>query len=253
MGSPKLLLEQLEQAAFAEQRIGFLAQLAGLFGALGRTRHHSNPPEYKNPAAIDGRVSEIGKRLAAIIRLGLFGLGLGGCAAAAAAAAAASAASFSAISRARASAAATFSASRAALASSGGIALAGFDLLGAGVGQFEDTRRLTATIAQVVELGATHLAALQHFDAVDVGRQHGEHAFHAFAVGNLADGEALVEPGAGAGDDDAFIGLEAFLLAFANLHPHLDGIAMGEIGVVGLGGEAVELLFLELGNDIGHA
>src|SRR5436190_19895439 len=44
-----------------------------------------------------------------------------------------------------------------------GIALAGLDPLGAGVGRFENTGGLTAAIAQVVELGATHLAALQDF------------------------------------------------------------------------------------------
>src|SRR5690606_23787435 len=49
----------------------------------------------------------------------------------------------------------------------GGLTLIGLDALGAGIGRFEDTRRLAATIAQVIELGSPHLAALEHFDAVD--------------------------------------------------------------------------------------
>src|SRR6478735_8847392 len=45
-----------------------------------------------------------------------------------------------------------------------GSALDGLDLLGARIGRFENTSRFTATIAQVVQLGATHLAALENFD-----------------------------------------------------------------------------------------
>ena len=52
----------------------------------------------------------------------------------------------------------------------------------------------------------------------DQRRVERKHAFHAFAVGNLADGEALVEPAAVARDNDAFIGLNARALAFLHLH-----------------------------------
>src|SRR6185437_380505 len=134
----------------------------------------------------------------------------------------------------------------------GGFALAGLDLLGAGRGRLEDTGRLAATVAQVIELGAADLAALQDLDAVEIGAQHREDALDALAVGNLANREALVEAVAGAGDDDALIGLQALFFAFTNLHPDLDGVAMGEIGVAGSRRQRVVLLFIELGNDIGH-
>src|SRR5690606_28739564 len=96
----------------------------------------------------------------------------------------------------------------------GGLTLIGLDALGAGIGRFEDTRRLAATIAQVIELGAPHLAALEHFDAIDHRRVDREHAFHAFAIGNLADRETLHDPRARTRDHHAFIGLDAFLFAF---------------------------------------
>src|SRR3569623_33103 len=110
----------------------------------------------------------------------------------------------------------------------GGFALAGLDLLGAGRGRLEDTGRLAAPVAQVIELGAADLAALQDLDAVDIGAQHGEDALDALAVGNLANREALVEAVAGAGDDDALIGLQALYIASADLHPHLDGVAVSD-------------------------
>src|ERR1700704_6950435 len=78
----------------------------------------------------------------------------------------------------------------------------------------DDAGRLAAQIAQVIQLGAAHLAATHHFDRVDHRRHHREYAFHAFAVGNLANGEALVEPAAGTANANAFIGLHAGALAF---------------------------------------
>src|SRR5215217_8861476 len=56
-------------------------------------------------------------------------------------------------------------------------ALAGFDLLGTRIGRFENTSRFTATIAQVVQLGATDLAALEDFNRSHVRGVEGEHAF----------------------------------------------------------------------------
>src|SRR5689334_13501844 len=73
----------------------------------------------------------------------------------------------------------------------------------------DDAGRLAAQLAQVIQLGATDLAAAHHLDRVDHRRHHGEYALDAFAVGNLADGEALVEPAAGTANADAFIGLHA--------------------------------------------
>src|SRR5258707_9990448 len=81
----------------------------------------------------------------------------------------------------------------------------------------DDASRLAAQLAQVIKLGATDLAAAHHLDRVDHRRHHREYALDAFAVGNLANGEALVEPAAGTADADAFIGLHAGALAFDHL------------------------------------
>ena len=63
-----------------------------------------------------------------------------------------------------------------------------------------DTRRLAAPIAQVIELGAAHLAATHDLDGVDVRRIDREDALHALAVGDLANGEALLETAALTGE-----------------------------------------------------
>src|ERR1700761_182209 len=73
----------------------------------------------------------------------------------------------------------------------------------------DDAGRLAAQIAKIIKLGATHLAATHHLDRVDHRRHHREDALDAFAVGNLANGKALVEAATGAADADAFIGLHA--------------------------------------------
>src|SRR6478609_5416403 len=120
----------------------------------------------------------------------------------------------------------------------GGLAL---DALG-------DTGRLSATIAQIIELGAAHEAAADDLDGIDVGRIDREHALHAFAVRDLADREALLEAGAGAGDADALIGLHAAALAFLDLHVDDDGIAGLKVRN-GLA-ELLDVLFVELLDDI---
>src|SRR5260370_31067418 len=89
----------------------------------------------------------------------------------------------------------------------------------------DDAGRLAAQIAQVIQLGAAHLAAAHHRDRVDHRRHHGEYAFHAFAVGNLANREALIEPAAGAADADTFIGLHARTVAFDDLDVDDHGVA----------------------------
>src|SRR5215211_1011287 len=69
-----------------------------------------------------------------------------------------------------------------------------------------DTGRLTATVAQVVQLGATDGAAAHDLDGLDVRRIDREHALDAFAVGDLADREALVEAATRTGYADALVG-----------------------------------------------
>src|SRR5215204_2529558 len=108
-----------------------------------------------------------------------------------------------------------------------------------------DTRRFAAQIAEVIELGAAHLAAAHELDRVDHRRQQREHPLDALAVGNLADREALVDAVAGAADADALIGLDAGALAFDHLDVDDHGVARLEVRNILAGGEPVGLLLVE--------
>src|SRR5262249_47966580 len=85
-----------------------------------------------------------------------------------------------------------------AAAAAGGRALA-ILLLG-------DARRFAAPRAQVIELGAAHLAAADHLDGIDHRRVEREHALNPLAVRDFPHREVLVEPAAGAADAHAFVG-----------------------------------------------
>src|SRR5690606_1000754 len=93
-----------------------------------------------------------------------------------------------------------------------------------------DPGRLAATVAQVIQLGATDDAATLHFDGVDVRRQDREATLHAFTKRNLADREGLVHAAAVTGDADAFERLDAFALAFLDAHVDAQGVARLEFG-----------------------
>src|SRR3569623_1411742 len=103
-----------------------------------------------------------------------------------------------------------------------------------------DARRLAGTAAQVIELGATHRALADHFDAVDVRRIEREDALDALTERNLADSEvaahALVRPR----DAHALVILHAGACAFDHLDADLQRIAGTEIGNI--------LRFVELGD-----
>ena len=116
------------------------------------------------------------------------------------------------------------------------------------VGALGDAGRLSAAVAQVIELGATDLAAADDLDRIDQRRVDREDALDALAVGDLADREGLVQPAAGARDADALVGLDAGALAFDHLHVDHDGVAGLEIRD-GLA-ERGDLLALELFDDV---
>src|SRR5262249_4760317 len=118
------------------------------------------------------------------------------------------------------------------------------------LGLVGDAGRLAAQIAQVIELGAAHLAAADQLDRVDHRRQHGEHALHALAIGDLAHREALVDAAAGAADAHAFIGLHAGAIAFDHLDVDDHGVARRETRNLLAAGELVDLLFLERRNGV---
>src|SRR5712691_4866105 len=71
---------------------------------------------------------------------------------------------------------------------------------GAMVLLLDDAGGLAAAAAQVIELGAAHLAAAHDLDRVDHRRIERKDPLHPLAVGNLAHGEVLVEARAGAAD-----------------------------------------------------
>src|SRR6478735_1378104 len=58
---------------------------------------------------------------------------------------------------------------------------------------FLDASRTAAALAEVIQLGAAHIATALDFDAGDQRAVGLERTFHAFAAGDLAHGEAAVE------------------------------------------------------------
>src|SRR6266852_237531 len=100
-----------------------------------------------------------------------------------------------------------------------------------------DAGRFAAPLAQVIELGAAHLAAAHHLDRIDHRRIERKDALDALAVGDLAHGEVLVEAGARAADADALIGLDSAALALDHLVVDEDGVARLEVGNLFAGGK----------------
>ncbi len=123
-------------------------------------------------------------------------------------------------------------------------------LAGAGAGVLDDTSRLAATVAQVVELGATDLTAANDFDAFDERRVDREYALDAFAVGDLANREALVDAGARTSDANAFIGLHAGTVAFLDGDVDAQRVARGEFRELALGFDLGGLFGFQLLNDV---
>src|SRR6202047_3127413 len=118
------------------------------------------------------------------------------------------------------------------------------------LGFLDDAGRLATQIAQVIQLGAAHLAAAHHLDRVDHRRHYGEYAFDAFTVGDLAHRKTLVEPAAGAADADAFVSLHARAIAFNDLDIDDHGVAGSEFRNLFAGGQFFKLLFFELLNEV---
>ncbi|CAD5299137.1 hypothetical protein BOS5A_230890 [Bosea sp. EC-HK365B] len=119
-----------------------------------------------------------------------------------------------------------------------------------GIDALGDTGRLAAAIAQVIQLGAANLALADDLDRVEVRRIQREDALDALAIGNLADGEALVQPAAIAGDADALIGLNAAALAFLDLDVDLHGVAGLEMRDFLAVGELGDLFLVDLLDDV---
>src|SRR6478735_2918628 len=117
-------------------------------------------------------------------------------------------------------------------------------------GALADAGFLAAQSAQVIKLGAAHLAAAHELDRVDHRRIKRKHALHALAIGNLAHGEILVEARARAADTNALISLDAGAVALDDFDIDENRVARREIRDFLAGGKLLNLLFLELVNQI---
>src|SRR3954447_3319000 len=120
------------------------------------------------------------------------------------------------------------------------------DLLRAGVPALAHAGALADAAAQVVELGAPHVAAGGHLDLLDLRRVQGERALDADAEGLLADREGLPHPLALALDDHALEDLRAAPRALDDLEVDLDAVPGLEAG------DAAQLRALEGVDDGAH-
>jgi hypothetical protein len=73
---------------------------------------------------------------------------------------------------------------------------------------------LTCSLAEVIQLGSSGLAASSRLDIDDIGRVQGEYPFDAFARHDSADCESRADTPAFAGDDRARENAYTFLVAF---------------------------------------
>src|SRR3569833_47238 len=103
------------------------------------------------------------------------------------------------------------------------------------------------TVAEVIKLGATHVAAADHLDVRDHGAVGLEYALHTLAVRYLAHGNRGVEAAVALNKDHTNESQQTFTGAFLHLHLHLDGVAGRE------GRKLVLHLFrFELLNNVAH-
>src|SRR5206468_5272749 len=93
-----------------------------------------------------------------------------------------------------------------------------------------DASGLPGTATQIVELGATNVAAAHDLDMVDDRRIEREDALDALAEADLADGEAGADALVGAGDAHALEVLDAGAVAFDDLHADAQRSAGAEFG-----------------------
>src|SRR6185437_15193496 len=109
-----------------------------------------------------------------------------------------------------------------------------------------DARRLAATGAQVIQLGAPDGAAAYDVNRADARRIEREDALDALAIRDLAQGEVRVDPGILAGDAYPLESLDALALAFDDPHADAHRVAGLERRDRPLAGQLVDLLGFEL-------
>ena len=97
-----------------------------------------------------------------------------------------------------------------------------------------DLCTLTNAITQVVQLCSANFAAANCLYGDDGGRVYGEDLLTAYAVGNAADGDGLVDAAMLLGNNGAFKSLVALTAAFLYANGDADGIADIQFGQFGL-------------------
>ena len=100
-----------------------------------------------------------------------------------------------------------------------------------------DTSTLTATTAEVVQLGTTYVTNAVYLDAVDEGRVHREDTLYADAIGDLTYSEALIDALTGDTDHIALEDLDTCLVTLRNAIVDRDRITALECGELLLGGK----------------
>src|SRR5690606_28732481 len=83
-------------------------------------------------------------------------------------------------------------------------------------------------------------------------RVHREYALNAFAVGDLANGEALVDAAAGTGNYNAFVSLYAGTATFRNAYVDANGVTWGELRQGALGSNLGGLFGFQLFDNVSH-
>ena len=91
-------------------------------------------------------------------------------------------------------------------------------------------RALADAVTEVVELGATNFAPGDDFDLGNAGAVHRVDALNSGSVGNLANGEGLVDSAASFGENDALEDLDPLLAALDDSVVDFDGITDVEVG-----------------------
>src|SRR5216684_2398964 len=112
-------------------------------------------------------------------------------------------------------------------------------------GALGDPRGLAGQAAEVIELGAPHLAAAHDLDRREARRVEREDALDTLAIGDLAQSEIRVDSRILAPDADALEGLDALALALDNLDADAHRIAGAEIGDRAALDQFLDLLLLE--------
>ena len=95
---------------------------------------------------------------------------------------------------------------------------------------FTDTSSFTGKVAQIIQFCPADNTPARYHDLIQTRAVYREGSFHAYTVGNTADGKHFADTGTAPGNDDAFKHLYAFAGTFNNLYVNFYGVAGTEFG-----------------------